>query len=99
MGNQTGVEDLADSLRTGFIREGGIFKSDASYMKLTIVVKASIVVSLISTVSSVLLSGLKNCYLKTGLTPVNRNLWARTLEVFSAFPTIRLPLNHLEGDI
>ena len=68
-------------------------------LTVTIMVKASIVVSLISTVSSVLLSGLKNCYLKTGLTAVSRNLWARTLEVFSAFPTIRLPLNHLEGDI
>ena len=32
-------------------------------MKLTIVVKASIVVSLKSTVSSVLLSDLKNCYI------------------------------------
>ena len=50
-------------------------------MKLTMVVNASIVVSLTSTVSSVALSGPKNCFLKTGLTPARRNLWAWTFAI------------------
>ena len=75
----------------GFVKE--VTPRRPSYLKLTIVVKASIVVSLISSVSSVLLSGLKNCYRQGSLQ------WTETyerVEVFSAFSTARLPLNHLE---